>query len=141
MGQISKGNWIDLRACSFKVNDIRTFAIGGAIKYKKGDIVMIGLGVAMQIPQGHEALVASRSSTYKHYGLMLVNSLGVIDESYCGDTDEWFAQFIALADGEITKFDRVCQFRIIPSMGKREIFEVEELGNSARGGHGSTGTK
>ena len=133
--QLSIGNWIDLRA-------------GEDVFIPLGESVMIPLGVAMQLPEGHEACVVPRSSTFKHFGITLVNSMGIIDESYCGDNDEW--QFPALCQrGDylkngrrgaiIQKNDRICQFRIMKHQPEIELIEVETLGNADRGGFGSTG--
>ena len=124
--QIAVGDWIDLRAAE----DVRM---------KAGEYKMFPLGVAMQLPEGYEALVLPRSSTFKKYGVILVNSMGVIDESYCGDNDEWQFLAYALRDTVIPKNERICQFRIIEHQPKVELIEVESLGNADRGGIGSTG--
>lgn len=124
--KIGVGDWIDLRAAE-------------DVTMKAGEYKMIPLGVAMELPEGYEALVAPRSSTFKKYGVILVNSIGVIDETYKGDNDEW--QFLALAmrDTEICKNERICQFRIIKHQPQIQLIEVETLGNPDRGGIGSTG--
>lgn len=133
--QLSIGDWIDLRA-------------GEDVFIPLGESAMIPLGVAMQLPEGYEAYVVPRSSTFKHFGITLVNSMGIIDESYCGDNDEW--QFPALCQrGDhlqngrrgaiIQKNERICQFRIMKHQPEIELVEVETLGNADRGGFGSTG--
>lgn len=125
--KIHKGDWIDLRAAE-------------DVLIKDGQFRMVSLGVSMQLPEGYEALVLPRSSTFRKYGVILVNSMGIIDESYCGDNDVW--QFLALAvngDTLIPKNERICQFRIIEHQPQIEFEEVEELGNKDRGGIGSTG--
>lgn len=124
--KISVGDWIDLRCAA------DTFI-------KAGEYEMIPLGIAMELPKGYEAIVAPRSSTFKKYGIVLANSIGVIDNSYCGDNDEW--KFLALAkkDTVIKKNERICQFRIIENQPQIEFEEVETLGNADRGGIGSTG--
>ena len=99
---------------------------------------MIPLGVAMELPKGYEALVAPRSSTFKKYGVLLANSIGVIDESYCGDNDEWKFLAYATRDVVIEEDERICQFRIIRHQPEIEFEEVFELGNTDRGGMGST---
>lgn len=124
--KISVGDWIDLRAAE-------------SIKVPKGTYVQIPLGVAMELPKGYEALMLPRSSTFKKYGVILVNSMGVIDESYCGDGDEWNFLAYALMDTVIPKNERICQFRIIGHQPDVEFEEVEMLGNNSRGGIGSTG--
>lgn len=100
---------------------------------------MIPLGVAMELPHGYEALVAPRSSTFKKYGLILANSIGIIDESYKGDNDEWNFLALAVRDTKIHKNERICQFRIIQHQPLIHLEEVETLGNADRGGIGSTG--
>jgi len=119
-------DWVDLRAA-------RSF------KYGVGERFLIPLGVAIELPKGYEALVAPRSSTFKKYGIIQTNSLGVIDEAYCGDGDEWKWPVYALRAGEIKKNDRLCQFRIIKHQPKLIFQEVDHLGNDDRSGFGSTG--
>lgn len=120
------GDWIDLRAAE-------------DITMKAGEYKMIPLGVAMELPHGYEALVAPRSSTFKKYGVILVNSIGVIDESYKGDGDEWHFPALAMRDTVIRKNERICQFRIIQHQPMIHLQDVEFLGNADRGGIGSTG--
>lgn len=145
--KVDNGDWVDLRVSSVKVsrNNKSFLEIsksdlkGKEIKYKKGDILKIGLGVAMELPFLHEANVVPRSSTFKYYGLIQLNSFGVIDESYKGDNDEWIFMGYALRDGSISKNDRVCQFRINEKMPSVSFFEVENLENEDRSGIGSSG--
>ena len=124
--KISVGDWIDLRAAE-------------TVEMKAGEFKMIPLGVAMELPKGYEALVVPRSSTFKRYGIILANSIGIIDESYKGDDDEWNFLAYAMRDTEIKKNERICQFRIIGHQPEIEIKEVDTLGNENRGGIGSTG--
>ena len=150
------GEWIDLRASE----DIKIEGPHAAQAKKSKDrkvifeTAVIPLGVAIQLPKGYEAVVNSRSSIYKHYFCMLVNGQGVIDNKYCGDNDEWFAEFMAFADTEIKEGDRIVQFRIQLSQkatmwqrikwlfsGGVKIKVVEHLGNPNRGGHGHSGKK
>lgn len=126
--KIEVGDWVDLRSAE-------------DVEMKAGEFRMFPLGVAMQLPKGYEALVLPRSSTFNKYGVILVNSMGVIDESYCGDNDEWQFLAYALRDTVIPKNERVCQFRIIEHQPSLEFVEVESLGNADRGGIGSTGRK
>jgi len=121
-----KSDWIDLRAAE-------------DIEMKTGEFKLIPLGIAMQLPEGYEAHVVPRSSTYKNYGIIQTNSMGIIDESYCGDNDQWFFPAYALRDTVININDRICQFRIIEHQLRIEFNEVKELKNKNRGGHGSTG--
>ena len=120
------GDWIDLRAAEDTV-------------LQAGEYKAIPLGVAMELPKGYEALVVPRSSTFKKHGLLLANSLGVIDESYKGDNDEWHFLAFAIHDTVIHKNERICQFRIITHQPLIKLVEVESLGNADRGGIGSTG--
>ena len=151
--KISKGDWIDLRADSIKEWESNRCILTGkdkeklaslpmlesVVKYEKGDIIKFGLGVAMELPKGYEAEIRPRSSTFKHWGLIQTNSVGTIDNSYKGDNDEWQIEFIAMRDGTINRFDRVCQFRIWEKQPDFEFVEVDKLGNDDRGGFGSTG--
>ena len=120
------GDWIDLRAAE-------------DINMETGEFKMIPLGVAMELPEGYEALVAPRSSTFKKYGIILANSIGIIDESYKGDGDEWHFPALAMRGTFIRKNERICQFRIIRHQPLIHLQEVESLGNADRGGLGSTG--
>lgn len=128
ISKIEQGDWIDLRAAE-------------DITIKKDEFKLIPLGVAMELPEGYEAHVVPRSSTYKHFGVIQTNSMGVIDESYKGDNDFWFFPAYALRDTDISKGERICQFRIMKKMPQVELIEVDNLGNEDRGGLGSTGTK
>lgn len=121
-----KSDWIDLRAAE-------------NIELKAGDFKLIPLGIAMELPKGYEAHVVPRSSTFKNFGIIQTNSMGVIDESYCGDNDQWFFPAYALRDTRIQVGDRICQFRIMEHQPKIQFDEVLFLGNEDRGGHGSTG--
>ena len=125
--RFNTGDWIDLRAAE-------------DITFKAGEYKMIPLGVCMQLPEGCEALVVPRSSTFKNYGVLLVNSVGVIDESFCGENDEWQFPALAMRDTIIHKNERICQFRIIRHQSLIHLVEVETLGNADRGGFGSTGS-
>lgn len=122
-----KSDWIDLRASE-------------DIELKKGDFKLIPLGVSMQLPKGYEAHIVPRSSTFKNYGIIQTNHMGVIDESYCGDNDMWKMPVYATRDTIIHKNDRICQFRIMEHQPKIEFEEVERLYGENRSGFGSTGT-
>lgn len=123
-----KSDWIDLRAAEDVV-------------MKAGDFCLIPLGVAMELPKGYEAHVVPRSSMYKNFGIIQTNHMGVIDESYCGDQDQWYFPAYALRDTEIREGERICQFRIMEHQPFIEFEEAESLGNQDRGGIGSTGRK
>jgi dUTP pyrophosphatase len=128
--EIPVGDWIDLRS---RVD----------IEIKHMESAKIPLNVAMKLPEGYEAHIAPRSSTYDKWGIIMANSLGIIDNSYCGNDDEWMFNAIALkGDTKINKGDRICQFKIVPKM-KKERFKfkkVDKLLDPNRGGFGSTGT-
>lgn len=123
---IEGGDWIDLRSAE-------------DIELEVGEFKLIPLGVAIQLPKGYEALVVPRSSTYKKYKIIQTNSIGVIDEKYCGDGDQWYMPVVADEKTVIHKNDRICQFRIIEHQPTFEIKAVDTLGNDDRGGFGSTG--
>lgn len=124
--KFNNGDWIDLRAAETTI-------------LQKGDFRVIPLGVSMKLPEGYEALVVPRSSTFKNWGIIQTNHMGVIDESYCGDSDQWLFPAYATRDTTIHKNDRICQFRIIKHQPKITFDEVEKLDNPNRGGFGSTG--
>ena len=123
-----KSDWIDLRAAE-------------DITLKAGEFKLIPLGVAMELPKGYEAHVVPRSSTFKNFGVLQTNSMGVIDETYCGDNDQWFFPALAMRDTQIKVNDRICQFRIMKHQPQIDLEETERLKNSDRGGHGSTGVQ
>lgn len=123
-----EGEWIDLRAAEDV--DLEPF------EYRK-----IRLGVAMQLPDGYEAIMAPRSSTYNKWGIIMACSIGIIDNSFNGDNDEWSFPAISLKRTKIHKNDRICQFRIVRSQPDCSIRVVDRLGNEDRGGFGSTGSR
>lgn len=122
-----KGDWIDLRAAE----DVDMVA---------GDYCLIPLGVSMKLPEGYEALVVPRSSTFKKWGIIQSNHMGVIDNSYSGTMDEWNFPAIALRSTHIHKNDRICQFRLVKNQEPVEFIKVDYLDDTNRGGFGSTGT-
>ena len=123
-----KSDWIDLRASE-------------DVELKKGEFKLIPLGVAMELPNGYEAHVVPRSSTFKNFGLIMTNSEGIIDNTYCGDNDMWKFPAIAMRDTIVHKNDRICQFRIMRNQPEIIFKEVEHLEGIDRGGFGSTGEK
>ncbi len=123
-----KSDWMDLRAAEDVV-------------MKKGEFRLIPLGIGMELPKGYEAHVVPRSSTFRNFGLLQVNSMGVVDESYCGDNDQWFWPAWAVRDTEVHAGDRICQFRIMEHQPAFTFVEVDRLTGPDRGGFGSTGTK
>lgn len=104
-----------------------------------GQSMIIPLGFACELPDGYEAHLAARSSLFKKYGLIQTNGVGVIDNHYCGNEDEWGLPVIATQDTHIPKNTRICQFRIMYNQPACEIIEVDSLEGSNRGGFGSTG--
>ncbi|MGI6019589.1 MAG: dUTP diphosphatase [Marvinbryantia sp.] len=121
-----KSDWIDLRAAE-------------EVVLKKGEFKLIPLGVAMKLPKGYEAHVVPRSSTFKNFGIIQTNHHGVIDESYCGDNDQWYMPVLAVRDTKIRVNDRICQFRIMEHQPTICFERVEALDGADRGGFGSTG--
>ena len=126
--KLPQGDWIDLRAAE-------------TVEMKAGEYRLISLGVSMKLPQGYEAHLATRSSTFKKWGVILTNGIGIIDESYCGDNDIWHFSALAMRDTVIEKGDRICQFRIMKKMPDVTLETVEFLDGPDRGGIGSTGAK
>lgn len=126
--KIAVGDWVDLRAAE-------------RVELKKGDYYLIRLGVGMILPYGYEAHVLPRSSTPNKFGIMLANSMGVIDNSYSGDADEWKFPAIAIRDTVIEKGDRIAQFRIMENQPRIKFETVEHLRGKSRGGIGSTGKR
>jgi dUTP pyrophosphatase len=125
--KIDKGDWIDLRSAI-------------QCEIKAGEFKLIPLGIGMELPKGYEAHIVPRSSTFKNFGIIQTNHMGIIDESYKGDNDQWFFPAYALRDTEIKINDRICQFRIQKKMSNVDFEVVKSLNNQDRSGFGSTGT-
>lgn len=121
-------DWIDLRAAE-------------GVELFEGDFKLISLGVSMKLPEGYEAHIVPRSSTFKNWGIIQTNSVGIIDESYCGDQDVWKLPVYATKHAVIRKDERICQFRIVKKQPKIEFDVVNKLEDTNRGGFGSTGVK
>lgn len=129
LGRIEKipvGDWIDLRSAERVDLDF--------LQAKN-----ISLGVSMQLPAGYEAHVLPRSSTFRRWGILMTCSMGIVDESYCGNNDVWQFPALAMRQTTIFKGDRICQFRIMPKMPEVRFPEVDHLEGKDRGGFGSTG--
>ena len=146
--KLPQGDWIDLRVDSISINKSNIkiptqlnipYSENELIRYSAGDVLFLGLGVAIELPKNHEAYLAPRSSMFKNTGLILTNGFGLIDEVYCGNNDEWRAMVYATRDGVIYRHDRLFQFRIQEKMPEVELQEVKHLSNDDRGGFGSTG--
>ena len=123
-----KSDWIDLHAAE-------------EVTLKAGEFRLIPLGVAMALPEGYEAHIVPRSSTFKNYGILQINSMGVVDGSYRGDNDQWRMPVYATRDVTIEKGARICQFRIVENQPKLNFVRVEHLEGPDRGGFGSTGKR
>ena len=123
-----KSDWIDLRSAE-------------TITMNAGDFKLIPLGIAMQLPNEYEAHIVPRSSTFKNFGIIQTNSMGIIDETYCGENDQWFFPAYAVRDTVINVNDRICQFRIMKHQPHISFLNDTLSNNKDRGGHGSTGVK
>lgn len=124
--QKPNGDWIDLRSSE-------------NVKLKAGEYKLINLGVSMKLPEGYEAHIVPRSSTFKTWGIIQTNHMGVIDNSYCGNNDIWMFPAFAVRDTEIKENDRICQFRIIKKQPVLIFLETDDMNSTDRGGFGSTG--
>ena len=123
-----QGDWIDLRTAE-------------EVVLMPGDFKLISLGVSMKLPDGYEAHVVARSSTYVKYGIIQANCMGIIDNSYSGENDIWRFPAYATRLIYIPKNTRICQFRIVKKMPQIALQEVDHLDGPDRGGFGSTGEK
>lgn len=121
-----KSDWIDLWAAE-------------TVTLKAGEFRLIPLGVAIALPAGYEAHIVPRSSTFKTYGILQTNSMGVVDNTYCGDGDQWRFPAYATRDVTVEKGARICQFRVMENQPPLEFVSVEHLDGPDRGGFGSTG--
>ncbi len=124
--KISVGDWIDLRSAE-------------NVELEAGEDRIISLGISMKLPEGYEAHVVSRSSTFKKWGILQANGIGIIDNSYSGDDDIWRFHAIAMRNTKIYRGDRICQFRIMEKQPELKFVEVDKLEGPSRGGFGSTG--
>ena len=134
--QAHPGEWFDLRAAQ-------------DMFIPQGQFAMVPLGISVQLPEGYEAMVIPRSSTFGRYGIIMTNSVGLIDSEYNGDDDQWWFPCFCLVGKEydekhgygamIRKNDRICQFRMLKQQGEASLLKVTRLGNRNRGGFGSTG--
>ena len=126
--QGTKSDWYDLRSAE-------------DVELKAGEFRLIKLGVGMILPKGYEAHIVPRSSTFKKFHIIQTNHMGIIDNSYCGEQDEWKFPALAVEDTIINKNDRICQFRIVKKQPEIVFEQVEKLSDTSRGGFGSTGVK
>ena len=121
-----KSDWIDLRSAE-------------DVDMKAGESRLIRLGIAVELPKGYEAHIVPRSSTFRNFGLIQTNHMGVVDNSYCGDDDEWMVPVMAVRDTHISVNDRICQFRIMENQPPVHFNESGLDEEADRGGFGSTG--
>lgn len=126
--RVENGDWIDLRSAV-------------DVDLKKDEFKLIPLGIAIELPKGYEAHIVPRSSTFKNFGIIQTNHNAIIDESYCGDNDQWYYPIYALRDTHISMGDRICQFRIMEKQPMFEFKEADKLNNKDRNGFGSSGIK
>lgn len=120
------GDWVDLRAAE-------------EVEMEPGDFRLISLGISMKLPDGYEAHIVPRSSTFKNWGIIQANHMGVVDNSYCGNNDIWKFPAIAIRKSHIYKNERICQFRIVKKQPTLVFEEVDRLDDIDRGGFGSSG--
>lgn len=158
-----KGDWIDLKAAKdIKLNAAQSGTLkkktveGEGVGYRNVEMntSYIPLGVAMKLPNGFEAIVASRSSGPKKLNIFIPSGIGIIDQVYSGNGDEWNYVASSMKATTIHKGDRICQFRIQLSQKATmwqklkwlfnsgiKLVEVDDLGDNNRGGFGTTGVK
>ena len=154
-----KGDWIDLKAAetvAIRAAQAGTQYTENNEKYRDvtTPVAYIPLGVAIKLPEGYEAIVASRSSGPKKLGMSIPIGQGIIDNSYCGNNDQWMYVASPMTNTIVNKGDRVCQFRIQLSQKATmwqkikwlfssglKLVKVDDLNGVDRGGLGSTGVK
>lgn len=158
---IKKGDWIDLTTAEEIVlrgpisKTLRKKIKNKEVEERFRDVeflsALVPLGICASMPKGYEAIIAPRSSTFKKWGIIQTNSIGVIDGSYCGDNDEWKMPVLATHSVVIPKGTRIAQFRIQLSQkatfwqklqwlfsSKIKLVQVSSLDNKDRGGFGTT---
>lgn len=128
--KIKEGDWLDLRASE-------------TVTLQPFEFKLIPLGISVELPEGYEAHIAPRSSTYKNFRIIQPNGIGIIDNKYNGDNDIWLMPALNISDKPTTIYfnDRICQFRIVKKQPEFDIYRVGTLNNPDRGGIGSTGIK
>lgn len=123
-----KSDWIDLRSAE-------------RVELKQGEFKLISLGISMKLPDGYEAHIAPRSSSFKRWGIIQTNGVGIVDNSYSSSEDVYMMPVYATRDTVIEVNDRICQFRIMKNQPTINFVEVDSLEGKTRGGFGSTGAK
>ena len=159
MVKLDRGNWVDCRVIE---GGKITFNIGTPnekkeklqwidcerdgektkkIIYHKGDFLMLPLGFSMKQPKGYEVNLLPRSSTFKNFGVIQANSMAIGDDTFISDNDMYHYPVIALTDGEMYLYDRICQMQVNKTTNLK-LNEVKTLGeNETRGGFGESGVK
>ena len=144
------GNWLDtyisqigfvrrdLRRGEFTFDDV-IWDDGDKFNILVGDIVVFKLGFALELPKGKELHLLPRSGTFRKYGLLLTNSMGIGDDTYIGDNDEYLAMMYATRNAVVEVGDRLIQIKIEDVMPQYNLIEVDYFGNQDRGGYGSSG--
>lgn len=125
---IDQGDCIDLYAAE-------------RVELKAFESAVISLGISVKLPDGYKAQLTPRSSTFKRWGIIQTNSVGTIDNSYCGENDIWGMPVLAMRDTVIEIGDKICQFEIVKKMEKPDIIKVDHMEDADRGGFGSTGSR
>ena len=100
---------------------------------------LISTGIYLEIPEGYEVQVRSRSGLAAKYGLMVLNSPGTIDSGYRGEVSVILMNHNHFPY-DVTKGDRIAQL-VMASVVRADIVTVSELSTTERneGGFGSTG--
>lgn len=145
-GDVNKSAFIDLAVPVVEVvgqdntsyHHITSSKTQKQVAYAKGDVVILHTGLAMELPEGTYGVLLPRSSTFRKTGLLMTNSVGIIDHDYCGEHDEWMAMMYATRDGYIELGADYLQFKVTSNMPNIDIVEVKQLTNESRGGYGST---
>ena len=149
--KIHNGNWADCYVSQIGCVDINALETGkeftfddiiwypNGLTYVKEDVIVVKLGFALELPKGKELHLVPRSGTFRKTGLLLSNSVGIGDDTFIGDNDEYLAMFYATREGHINIGDRLIQMKIEDSMPEIEFEEVTSFGNQDRGGYGTTG--
>jgi dUTP pyrophosphatase len=106
---------------------------------KKGDFGIIDLGLVIKPQDGFYTEIVPRSSTFKKYGLLQANSVGIIDADYCGSDDFIGFAYYATKDIEIKAGTAIAQaIKRVKIPFEISFFMPEE---NSRGGFGSTDKK
>lgn len=122
-------------ACAFDFKSTEDVTIA------PGEFALVETGTVVETPEGYVLQIQPRSSTFKKFGIMQVNSVGIIDNDYSGDLDTIKFAYInmkkesvtipagtRIGQGMFVKIERA-DFELVESMGERE----------SRGGFGTTG--